>query len=75
MSQLVSAIERASYAPGGKHAYGQGEAMADAAIAVRAAMLASVDSPRRLLALLVPRSLIVRPGSAYAASGANARAR
>ena len=75
MSQLISAIERTSYAPGGRHAYGQGGAMADAAIAVRAAMLASVDSPRRLLALLVPRSLIVRPGSDYAASGANARAR
>ena len=75
MSQLISAIERTSYAPGGKHAYGQGGAMADAAIAVRAAMIASVHSPRRLLALLVPRSLIVRPGSDYAASGANARAR
>ena len=75
MSQLISAIERTSYAPGGKHAYGQGGAMADAAIAVRAAMLASVHSPRRLLAILVPRSLIVRPGSNYSASGATARAR
>ena len=55
--------------------YGQGGAIGDAAIAVRAAMLASVDSPRRLLALLVPRSLIVRPGSDHGASDANARAR
>ena len=75
MSLLISAIERASYAPGGKHAFWQGDAIADAATTVRAAMLASVDTPRRLLALLVPRSLIVRPGSVYAGSGATARAR
>ncbi|GAA3214207.1 DUF3488 and transglutaminase-like domain-containing protein [Microbacterium terregens] len=75
MSQLISAIERASYAPGGRHAFWQGDAMADAAVTVSAAMLASVDLPRRLLAVLVPRSLIVRPGSVYAGSGATARAR
>lgn len=75
MSLLVSAIERASYAPGGKHSFWQGEAMADAATTVRAAMLASVDTPRRVLALLVPRSLIIRPGSVYAGSGATARVR
>ncbi len=75
MSLLVSAIERASYAPGGKHAFWQGEALADAATTVRAAMLAAVDTPRRVLALLVPRSLIIRPGSVYAGSGAAARAR
>jgi len=74
MSQLVSAIERTSYAPDGKRAYGQGGTMADAAIAVRAGMLASADSPRRMLALLMPRSLIVRPGSNHTASGANPRA-
>jgi transglutaminase-like putative cysteine protease len=73
MSRLISAIEQTSYAPGGRHAHEQDGVITDAAIAVRAAMLASVDSPRRLLALLVPRSLIVRPGSDYAASGANAR--
>jgi transglutaminase-like putative cysteine protease len=75
MSLLISAIERASYAPGGKHAFWQGEAIADAATAVRAAMLAAEDTPRRLLALLVPRSLIIRPGSDYAGSGASVRAR
>lgn len=75
MSLLISAIERASYAPGGKHAFWQGDAIADAATTVRAAMLAAVDTPRRLLALLVPRSLIIRPGSVYAGSGAAARAR
>ncbi len=70
MSMLISAIERASYAPGGKHAFWQGDAIADAAQSVRAAMLAQVETPRRLLALLAPRSLVVRPGSVYAGSGA-----
>lgn len=75
MSLLISAIERASYAPGGKHAFWQGDAIADAATTVRSALLASVDTPRRLLAIFVPRSLIIRPGSVYAGSGATARAR
>jgi transglutaminase-like putative cysteine protease len=75
MSLLISAIERASYAPGGKHAFWQGDAMADAAVTARAAMLSFVDPPRRVLALFVPRSLIVRPGSAYAGSGAAAGTR
>lgn len=73
MDQLVSAIERASYAPGGKHAPSQGHTMAVAAITIQAEMLRSVDGPRRLLALLVPRSLVVRPGSEYAGGGATAR--
>ncbi|MET0861684.1 MAG: DUF3488 and transglutaminase-like domain-containing protein [Microbacterium sp.] len=75
MSLLISSIERASYAPGGKHAFWQGDAMADAATAVRAQMLGFVELPRRILALLVPRSLIVRPGSVYAGSGTTARTR
>lgn len=75
MSLLISAIERASYAPGGKHAFWQGEAIADAAATVRAQMLSAAPAPRRLLALLVPRSLIIRPGSVYAGSGAAVRAR
>jgi hypothetical protein len=75
MSLLISSIERASYAPGGKHAFWQGEAIAEAATRVRAAMLASVDPPRRLLAILVPRSLVIRPGSVYAGSGSTARVR
>ena len=75
MSLLIGAIERASYAPGGRHAFWQGDAMADAAVAVSSAMISAVDLPRRVLALLVPRSLIVRPGSVYAGSGATARAR
>ncbi|MET0829066.1 MAG: DUF3488 and transglutaminase-like domain-containing protein [Microbacterium sp.] len=66
MSRLISAIERASYAPGGKHAFWQGEEMAASANNVRAAMLRAADRPRRFMALLVPRSLVVRPGSLYA---------
>ncbi len=47
--------------------------MADAAISVRIGMLGSVGNSRRMAAILVPRSLIVRPGSVYAGSGATAR--
>lgn len=75
MGQLIGAIERASYAPGSNHAFWQGGAMADAAISVRSGMLGSVGNSRRMAAILVPRSLIVRPGSVYAGSGATARAR
>ncbi len=75
MSQLISAIERASYAQGGKHAFWQGDALADATITIRSAMFGSVNTSRRLLATLVPRSLMVRPGSLYAAPAAPARSR
>ena len=49
-------------------AAGWADAAADAAGAVRAALLASVPPSRRILALLAPRSLIIRPGSVYAGS-------
>jgi hypothetical protein len=74
MGHLIGAIERMSYAPGGGEVHRQRRPMADDAIAVRSAMLASADTPRRLLALLVPRSLIVRPDTEHAASGADPRA-
>jgi transglutaminase-like putative cysteine protease len=70
MGLLVTAVERASYARGGKHGFGQGDAAMDAANAVRAAMVAAVDPSKRLLAFAMPRSLIVRPGSVYAGSAA-----
>ncbi|KAA9107595.1 transglutaminaseTgpA domain-containing protein [Microbacterium rhizomatis] len=79
MTVLIGGIERASYASGGHHGFWQGDELADAAAAVRTGLLASADRPRRLLAIAAPRSLIVRPGSAYAGSGAgsgsHARAR
>ncbi|MCT9820973.1 DUF3488 and transglutaminase-like domain-containing protein [Microbacterium sp. W1N] len=62
VARLVSAVERASYArPGAVSA-----APVDDAVAVRAAMLAAADGAVRARALLLPRSLVVRPGSAFA---------
>ncbi|WP_322411587.1 DUF3488 and transglutaminase-like domain-containing protein [Microbacterium invictum] len=72
MGVLIGAIERASYAPGGRHGFGQGEAMATAASEVRAGLLAAAPPARRILAQLVPRSLIIRPGSLYAGAGRGA---
>lgn len=66
MATLTAAIERASYAPGRVRDYRVGEAAADAASSVRAQLLASAPPSRRILATVMPRSLIVRPGSVYA---------
>lgn len=74
-TQLVRAIERASYAQGGKHRLWESTSMTDAATRVRAGLFASVPSSRRLLAVVVPRSLVIRPGSVYAGAGARVRAR
>ncbi|WP_169580992.1 MULTISPECIES: DUF3488 and transglutaminase-like domain-containing protein [Microbacterium] len=63
---LVSAIERASYAPGSGRDYWLGDAATDAAASVRAQLLAGAPAARRILAVVMPRSLIVRPGSVYA---------
>ena len=62
METLVRAIERASYARYGTRDFGSAEMVTDAATAVRAALLSSVTPSRRVLGLLAPRSLIVRPG-------------
>lgn len=71
VSLLVGAIERASYAraPSGAQSGAQVGAAAGEA---RRAMLAAVAPAARARALLLPRSLIVRPGSAFAGSGATA---
>lgn len=66
VSRLVTAVERASYAPTGAGATGTD--LAEAAETVRAAMLAAAPTPIRLRALLLPRSLVIRPGSALAGS-------
>ena len=69
---LLAAIERASYGRGGLRGYWQGDAMPDAAASVRAALLASVPTRTRWRAILLPRSLFIRPGSVYAgASGSS----
>ncbi|MFC8681348.1 DUF3488 and DUF4129 domain-containing transglutaminase family protein [Microbacterium ureisolvens] len=66
MNTVLIAIERASYSRAGTRSYWMGDAAADAAAAVRVALLASVPTSRRILALVAPRSLIIRPGSVYA---------
>jgi len=65
MTRLVGAVERASYGPGGA-ASGAGAGPVVDATAIRSAMLSSTDRRRRIRALLLPRSLLVRPGSALA---------
>jgi len=71
MGVLVGAIERASYAPGHRLDLSAGDAMADAATAVQASMLRAVATAPRMLAIIAPRSLFVRPGSVYAGSVAS----
>lgn len=66
LETLVRAIERASYAPTGARDYWLGDAATDAATAVRRQLLAAAPASRRILAVIAPRSLIVRPGSVYA---------
>ena len=63
---VLIAIERVSYSRAGTRSYWMGDEAAEAAAAVRMALLASVPPARRILALLAPRSLIIRPGSVYA---------
>ena len=69
-ARLVGAVERESY--GGDRARDRGtrgtearRAMADA-VAIRQAMLAALPPAARLRAITVPRSLVIRPGSAFA---------
>ncbi|MFG6403674.1 DUF3488 and DUF4129 domain-containing transglutaminase family protein [Microbacterium sp. P04] len=64
MDTLVTAIERASYAR--EPDPGSGEQLMDAVDTVSSGLLATVSGTRRLLAQVLPRSLAVRPGSAYA---------
>jgi transglutaminase-like putative cysteine protease len=73
-TQLVRAIERASYAQGGRHRHWESTPMSAAAAHVRSALFAEVSPSRRLIAVLAPRSLVIRPGSVYAGAGARVRA-
>jgi hypothetical protein len=66
MNVVLIAIERVSYSRAGTRSYWIGDAAAEAAASVRVALLASVPPARRVLALLAPRSLVIRPGSVYA---------
>jgi len=66
MDRLVSAIERVSYAPGAGGATAQGTTLAQDAVALHAALLDTAPQRARTLARLFPRSLVIRPGSAFA---------
>lgn len=68
MRVLVQAIEHASYSGARGPNYGLGEAAAQAASEATASLFRGVPASRRLLAVVAPRSLLVRPGSVYAAS-------
>ncbi len=68
LRRLVDAVERASYAPA--PATTTGDLSADAE-AVRDGMRAALSPRARLIALLLPRSLVVRPGSAFAERAAS----
>lgn len=67
MSRLVAAVELASYSQdAAADAAGRGaRAMADAE-AVRRGMLAALSPAERIRAIALPRSLVIRPGSAFA---------
>lgn len=62
MTDLVRAIERASYAKGAIS--DAGSEWADAAATVSANLIAAATPARRFLARVAPRSLLVRPGAA-----------
>lgn len=62
VDRLVRAVEHAAYAP----AASAPGAVADAAAAVRASLLGAASPAVRARALLLPRSLVVRPGAAPA---------
>ena len=67
IATLVSAIEHASYAPPAGGPAGAQQGLADAAASVHSALATAVPRGTRVRSLLAPRSLVVRPGSAYAA--------
>ncbi|GAA3760734.1 DUF3488 and transglutaminase-like domain-containing protein [Microbacterium kribbense] len=70
---LVDAVETAAYSPGDGGT--PPRASADAAAAVRTGLYLGVSKRQRARALLLPRSLIVRPGSAFARAGASTSTR
>ncbi|MGB4778279.1 MAG: transglutaminase, partial [Microbacterium sp.] len=72
MSRLVAAVERESYARAAGIGAGGGKgAMADA-VAIRREMLAALNPAARARAVAAPRSLVIRPGSAFADRDATA---
>lgn len=66
VERLVSAVERSSYALPGSFAATDGTELTTDAAAVRSGLFASVSASRRLVGRLLPRSLVIRPGSTFA---------
>lgn len=66
VERLVSAVERSSYALPGSFADTDGTELTTDAAAVRSGLFASVSASRRLVGRLLPRSLVIRPGSTFA---------
>lgn len=66
---LVTAIERASYASDHerrRHGFGEGDALGDALDAALSDVRGRAGAARRALAVLAPRSLVIRPGGMFA---------
>jgi transglutaminase-like putative cysteine protease len=72
---LVTDIERASYAPERLRWAWSDASLPEHVTAVRRALRAAAPRGRRVSAVLFPRSLVVRPGSAAAASFASSDTR
>ncbi|TDL45141.1 DUF3488 and transglutaminase-like domain-containing protein [Microbacterium oleivorans] len=66
VERLVSAVERSSYALPGSFAATDGTELTTDAAAVRSGLFASASASRRLVGRLLPRSLVIRPGSTFA---------
>lgn len=64
VATLVGAIERVSYAD--DHRTADGARWADAVESTRASLLGAASPLRRFFARVLPRSLVIRPGSAFA---------
>ncbi|MDY0827616.1 DUF3488 and transglutaminase-like domain-containing protein [Microbacterium sp. BG28] len=72
---LVDAIEHASYAPASTASSHDGSSLAAAASRVRRGLMDAAAAPRRILAVVAPRSLVIRPGTTAAGAGWHEHAR
>jgi len=70
LGRLTAAVERASYAAPNERGRPAGESLMADAASVHRSLREAVSPGRRLAATVLPRSLIVRPGSTFAAATA-----
>nr|WP_281385797.1 transglutaminase domain-containing protein [Microbacterium marinum] len=70
LGRLTAAVERASYAAPDERGRPAGESLVADAASVHRSLRDAVSPGRRLAATVLPRSLIVRPGSTFAAATA-----